>query len=57
MKQRDPLVHVRLPHPAKEWIEREAARTRRTQNAQIVFIVEEAMRSASEPAAGEALGA
>jgi predicted HicB family RNase H-like nuclease len=59
MTPRDPQIHVRIPQDLKDWVEAEAARQDRTQNAHIVHCLKQARLRASagqsgEPAAGEA---
>ncbi len=56
MKRSDPQMKIRLPSEVKAWIASEAARNRRTQNAQLVVCIEAEMlrQMPSEPAAGDA---
>ena len=42
MSRQDPQVVVRLPEPLKEWLKAQAIHNRRSQNAEIVFRLEQA---------------
>lgn len=58
MKRTDPQMRIRLPEDVKDWIEAEAARNMRTQNAEVVIAIREKMATAgaslaTEPAAAE----
>lgn len=44
MSRQDPQVVVRLPEQLKEWLKQQAAENRRSQNAEIVFRLEQARR-------------
>lgn len=39
MKQNDPQMRIRLPADVKSWLEREAEKNVRTQNAEIVVAI------------------
>ncbi len=39
MKRSDPQMRIRVPVDVKEWLEKEAARNMRTQNAELVMAV------------------
>ncbi len=56
MKQTDPALKVRLPAEIKSWIRSEAIRFRRSQSAQVVVCVEEAMRRSTPIVRAEAAG-
>jgi hypothetical protein len=44
MSRQDPQVVVRLPEQLKEWLKAQATANRRSQNAEIVFRLEQAKR-------------
>lgn len=46
MSRKDPQVVVRLPEQLKEWLKAQAAQNLRSQNAEIVFRLEQARREA-----------
>ena len=43
MKRNDPQMRIRLPADVKRWLEQEADRNMRTQNAELVVAVREKM--------------
>jgi len=49
-----PPFGVRMPDDVKQWVEEQAAKNMRSQNAEIVFILREAMRAEKEKEKGEA---
>lgn len=44
MSRKDPQVAVRLPEPLKEWLKSQAVVNHRSQNAEIVFRLEQARK-------------
>lgn len=46
MKRSDPQMRIRLPVDVKKWLEKEASRNMRTQNAELVMAIREKMATA-----------
>lgn len=44
VKRSDPQMKIRLPKPLKDWIEEKAAENVRSQNAEIVYRLEQAKK-------------
>lgn len=53
MKRTDPQMRLRLPADVKRWLEHEAARNMRTQNAEIVMAIRAKMATAGASLATE----
>jgi hypothetical protein len=52
LKQTDPGLRLRFPSDVKEWIEREAKKNMRSQNAEIVFRLRRDMEKGNARTAG-----
>ena len=44
MSRQDPQVVVRLPEQLKDWLKAQAVENKRSQNAEIVYLLEQARR-------------
>jgi len=44
VKRSDPQMKIRLPKPLKDWIEEKAAENVRSQNAEIIYRLEQAKK-------------
>lgn len=53
MKRTDPQMRIRIPEDVKAWIEAEAEKNLRTQNAEIVIAIRKQMTSEAPAPAGE----
>lgn len=52
MKRTDPQMRIRVPEDVKAWIEAEAERNLRTQNAEIVIAIRQQMQKEMPTQAG-----
>lgn len=53
MKRTDPQMRIRVPEDVKAWIEAEAEKNLRTQNAEIVMAIRQLMQKEMPVSAGQ----